>query len=258
MSTDTNIIVQNENFADLNPVLFGYGACDKSYAYGPVIRTHWVIHFIVSGLGVYKIDDKIYNLGAGEMFVIPPYVETYYEADSQKPWSYIWIGFSSDKKLPVKLKHTLRCPEALDIFNSMKSCVERTGSNRTVFLCAKLWELFAIIYENKKHPSDYIEMALSCIHAEYMSGITIDEIAGRLNLDRTYFSSIFKKRVGISPKQYLFNYRMGIAASLLVNQRTNVSITASSVGYNNIFSFSKMFKKHYGLSPMEYVKKYSS
>ena len=46
---------------------------------------------------------------------------------------------------------------------------------------------------------------------------------------------------------------MSIAASLLVKDEKNVSITASSVGYNDIFTFSKMFKRHFGVSPQEYV-----
>ena len=33
-------------------------------------------------------------LGAGEGFLVEPEVLTYYQADSEEPWSYLWIGFS--------------------------------------------------------------------------------------------------------------------------------------------------------------------
>ena len=116
-----------------------------------------------------------------------------------------------------------------------------------------IWEFFSKLLENEAKTKGYIDRALDCIHNEYMNDISVEQIAQRLNLSRTYFSTIFKDKMLISPKQYLINYRMSIAASLLVKDEKNVSIAASSVGYNDIFTFSKMFKRHFGVSPQEYV-----
>ena len=98
-----SIIIKDEGFSDLNPVQFGYENCNKSHSFGPAIRTHWLIHYVISGFGIFKIRDKEYNVKPGEMFVIPPYIETYYEADSVNPWSYIWIGFTTTREVTEKL-----------------------------------------------------------------------------------------------------------------------------------------------------------
>lgn len=252
------VIVANKGYKDLNPVSFGYQNCEKKYSFGPAVRMQWIIHFVVSGFGYYKIGEREYRIGPGEIFVIPPYEETYYEADDKNPWSYIWINFTADEPLPLELKDTIRCPEAQSIFYSMKKCDE-LKNGASAFLCSKLWELFALLSENEAHNTDYIEKALEYIHSEYMNNnVTIDEIAGVLNLDRTYFSTLFKKRVGVSPKQYLLNYRMSIAASLMTENKNSVSVAAYSVGYTDIFNFSKMFKRYYGVSPKEYVKRSTS
>ncbi len=248
-----DIIITNEGYKGLNPMLFGYENCEKSHYFGPAVRTHWLIHFVVSGFGFYKIADRQYNVGPGEMFVIPPYEETFYKADGEKPWSYIWIGFTSDEKLPVQLSDTIRCPQALGIFNSMKKCSE-ISSGRSAFLTARLWDLFSLLLSDEKSDEDYIEKALDCIHSEYMTPITVEQIARRLNLDRSYFSVLFKKKTGVSPKQYLLNYRMSIAASLITENCKSVSVAACSVGYTDIYNFSKMFKRCYGMSPSEYIK----
>ncbi len=255
MIMSNNVIITDYKYQGINPVHFGFGDCEKSHAYGPAVRTYWLIHYIVSGYGYYKIGDKEYNLGPGEMFVIPPYVETYYEADSEKPWSYIWVGFTCNSKLPVELKDTIYCPEAIGIFNKMKNCSKKSNG-RSAFLCARLWELFDILLEQADDSADYISQALDCIHSEYMNPLTATEIAGRLNLARCYFSTMFKKRMGISPKQYLLNYRMSIAASLMTEKKKSVTVVASSVGYPDIYSFSKMFKQHFGMSPSEYISRH--
>ena len=248
--------VINSGFSNINPMQFGYENCKSSHFYGPAVRTHWLIHFVVSGSGIFKINGTTYNVGAGEMFVIPPFIETYYEADSKTPWSYIWIGFTTDGELPLKLDDTVYCPEALLIFEKMKSCIENENG-RTAFLCARIWDLFSLLLENKKTEIDYVEKALSCIHSEYMNGITVQDIAERLNLNRSYFSMIFKKKIGASPVKYLVDYRMKMAASLMVKRKKSVSVAAYSVGYTDIFNFSKMFKRYYGVSPKKYIEQNS-
>ena len=247
------VIVSSNQYSNLNPVQFGYENCINGHYFGPAIRQYYLIHFVVSGFGKFLINGNVYHIGPGEMFVIPPMVETYYEADGKNPWEYIWIGFTTDK-LPITLNDVISCPEAHPIFNSMKIC-EKFENGRNAFLCAKLWEIFSFLLENENHIPDYIDKALDCIHSEYMKDINVETLSSMLNLDRSYFTTLFTKKVGISPGKYIFNHRMSIAASLLINNKTSVSVTANSVGYSDIFNFSKMFKKHFGISPTKYVKR---
>lgn len=247
-------IVTDQGYQGINPVQFGYEDCNKGHFYGPAVRTHWLIHFVVSGHGYYRINNKEYKIGPGEMFVIPPFEETFYQADNKKPWTYIWIGFTCDGPLPTDLGDVIRCPEAIEIFNSMKNC-DTFDSGKRAYLSAKLWELFALLLRKKKPETHYVQKAIDCIHSEYMQGITVEQIADRLKLDRCYFSTMFKKRMGVSPKQYLTNYRMSIAATLMTDNSTSVTVAACSVGYSDIYNFSKAFKRHFGVSPNEYIKK---
>ena len=247
-----NVIIKDEGFLDLNPVQFGYENCNKSHSFGPAIRTFWLIHFVVSGFGIFKIKDKEYKIKPGEMFVIPPYIETYYEADSVSPWSYIWIGFTTTGNITENLSDVIKCPKAEKIFNSMKNC-ESFSNGRSAYLGARLWDLFALLSEGGNNKYGYVEKALEFIHSNYMHDITVEKIAHYLNLDRTYFSVIFKKKTGLSPKQYLLNYRMNIAATLIIEKRIAISVVANSVGYSDLYTFSKMFKRHFGISPSNYA-----
>lgn len=252
-----SVNVNNEGYQGLNPVQFGYEKCGSGHSFGPAIRAYWLIHFVVSGFGIFKIEDKEYHISPGEMFIIPPFIETYYQADSDNPWDYIWIGFTVKNTLPKPLPHTIKCPEAMEIFEKMKMC-EEFSDGRSAFLSARLWDLFALILGKQNNRNDYVKMAQGIIHTEYMNGITVNDIANRLKLDRTYFSVLFKRKLGTSPKQYLLGYRMSVAASLISDKNVSVSVAAISSGYSDIFTFSKMFKKHYGLSPTDYAKKKST
>lgn len=246
-----DIIIENKKMNRLNPLVFGYENCDKKHSYGPAIRTYWLFHYVVSGFGTFKTENKTYRVKPGEMFVISPYVESYYEADEKKPWSYIWIGFETDSDFPEKIGHVVHCPEAEDIFEKMKSCDEYSGRNE--FLCARLWDLFALLMgKDDEENKDYVKFAVEYIKAEYMNDITVEQIAKELNLERTYFSMLFKRKTGVSPKQYIVEHRMNVAAMILEKGGASVAVAAHSVGYGDTFAFSKMFKKFFGISPKNY------
>ena len=77
-----------------------------------------------------------------------------------------------------------------------------------------------------------------------------------LVINRSYFSSLFNDKIGIPPKEYLIRYKLEIAAELMTKENKSISLSAFSVGYNNIYNFSKVFKKYYGVSPRTYISNY--
>ncbi len=250
-------IILNEKYPGLNPRAFGYETCQPSHAFGPAVRTHWLLHYVESGFGKFTREGVTYDVRPGDIFVIPPYLETFYKADETRPWSYVWIGFSvKDAELQeVFGQPVISCPEAGEIFNAMRLC-HQYEKGRSAYLAGCLWKLVSLLQEQGKQKPDYIDMALACIHAEFATGITVQQIADRLSLDRSYFSTVFTARMGIPPRDYLRNYRMNKAAELMTVHGERPSTAALSVGYEDLFHFSKAFKQHFGLAPREYIKQY--
>ena len=246
------IPIPDEGYPGLNPLLLGWGQCQPGLKKGPVAHPFWLLHYVTSGYGRFSIGDKEYTVGPGTMFVIPPYVQSSYEADTENPWSYTWVGFSYPGELPVKLADVMECPGALQYFTAMRICEKRTAG-RSSFLSAQIWELFSHLAEREPGKADCIDEAIAIIHTEYAGNLTTMSLAARLNMDRSYFTTKFTNRVGVSPGKYLIDLRMRVAANLLAGG-ANVGVTAVSVGYSDIYIFSKMFKRFYGMSPTQYIK----
>lgn len=249
-----NFYAINRNCYNITPVDCGFHDCAPSHSFGPAVRPYWLIHFVESGFGKYTVGGKTYSLGPGEMFVISPFVETYYEADEVQPWNYIWVSFTSETELPEALEPVIFCPKAQSAFKRLKSS-ERFEKSRDAWILSCIWELFALLPDNKTEV-DYVEAAQSLIHGQYMNSITVKDIADRIGLERTYFSTLFKAKTGQSPGQYLLNYRMTVAADLMVNHGKSITTAANSVGYSDIFNFSRMFKRRFELSPRNYISKH--
>ncbi len=100
-----------------------------------------------------------------------------------------------------------------DIFTDAQKC-RLLNSGKSAFLSAKLWEIFSCLLDSEHTDYDYVSQAIHCMKLEYANGITVAEIARRINLNRSYFSSLFTKQVGVSPQTYLTNLRIEKLPSL--------------------------------------------
>ncbi|QZN92976.1 AraC family transcriptional regulator [Limosilactobacillus panis] len=79
--------------------------------------------------------------------------------------------------------------------------------------------------------------------------ITIVEVAKQLNISPNYFSSQFKKWMGISFTQFRILEKINCAITLLVSSNMNVSEIAALLHFNDQAYFANQFKKHTGFSP---------
>lgn len=245
-------IVLDCKYPGINPVSFGFENCTPCHAFGPAVRQYWLLHYVVSGKGRFLREGKSFELSAGDIFIIPPYIETYYAADKNEPWSYIWVGFTSDMELPAALSQcALHCPEASAVFDKMKRCA-LLENGKSAHLAGCIWELMSIFLECGKQNADYIDKALSFIHAQYSTDISVKTLADKLNVDRSHFSTAFKKRTGVSPAAYIRSVRLERAAELIRVHGESPSVAAFSVGFDDLSHFSKSFKKYFGVSPREF------
>ena len=73
-----------------------------------------------------------------------------------------------------------------------------------------------------------------------------------MGVSNSYFSSVFKKEVGKSFVTYLTDYRMEIAAGLIMDTNEKSYKIAEMVGYNDIPTFRKHFVDAFGTTPSTY------
>jgi len=106
-------------------------------------------------------------------------------------------------------------------------------------------------YNNKM---DTITAALEYIHQHYNEELFISEIAERFGMERRRFSYLFERLTGLTPIQYLTEYRIGLAKELLKTSAYSIAKVAEEVGYVDSFYFSRVFKKHVKMSPSSYRK----
>lgn len=101
-----------------------------------------------------------------------------------------------------------------------------------------------------------VRRAKGMIHEYYQTGITLEEIAGRLGITPEYLGTQFHREVGVTFSAYMRSYRMDRAKELLCRTQLKLYQIAEKVGYSNPKYFSQVFKEYTGQLPAEYRKMY--
>ena len=140
--------------------------CEKGHFFGPAVRSHQLIHFVLKGKGIYRTEYGEYELKEGEAFSIRPGEVTYYRADLEEPWSYAWIAFDGDEA------------EAL---------LERYYPDRRLPVCAMgetaavsgwfegLLGSFGSAEENRERVLGYFYLIMACLLRTGKGGVPVDE-----------------------------------------------------------------------------------
>lgn len=110
-------------------------------------------------------------------------------------------------------------------------------------------ELVQKIIDGISTQDDYIDFVKKYVNLHYNEEILLNELAEIMNLSRSYLSTIFKEKMGISFQDYLINFRINRAIEMMREKRLPLKNVADMVGYPDYTQFSKMFKKRKGVSP---------
>lgn len=258
--------VQNEGLTVVN---CGCSKTEPLHSFGPALKPNFVIHFILSGKGIFTIRGKKYILEAGNGFLIPPGELAFYQADEESPWTYIWVGFGGNKAL--EYINGIGLSGSVPVFQSeeheaLYSCVKDMMEHNTYSIANELHRvgqlylfLSMIAKENSMDQemgkgNQYVKRAIDYIQGNYHIPIKVTDVADYVCINRSYLYSLFQEALNMSPQQFLSSYRITKAAELLLTSTLSVESIAISCGYNDPFVFTKAFKQLKGMSPTGYRK----
>lgn len=97
-----------------------------------------------------------------------------------------------------------------------------------------------------------LQLSIDYIHKNYQNDISLDEVAGKVHLNPSYFSSYFKKHTGYNFVDYITRKRLEEAKKYLQIPDYRISDIANQVGFKEARYFAKIFKNNVGVTPSQY------
>lgn len=264
---DFHDIVQLPN-QSLSVIQCGLTICHPGHKSLPLIYNHYSAHFILEGKGTYIVNEKTYELGPGEGFLITPSIRNVYIADKVTPWKYIYAtfdGIDADSFIHQAGLDNENVTFAFNLDNSMKHDLyamyeasknyDAKGYDVSGYF---LLVMSRLIKQANRHAytfqatEDYVKRALSYIEANYPYNISIQDIASYVGIARSYLYKLFMKHFQISPSNYLSKYRLSMATKFLEEFDIPISEIALASGFHDVSHFYRVFTQQYHMSPKNY------
>lgn len=95
--------------------------------------------------------------------------------------------------------------------------------------------------------------AITAMHDDPSHQWSLEELANKAGMSRARFAVHFRETVDATPVEYLTQWRIGLAKTLIKNG-SPISLVANEVGYSGTAAFSRVFKTLVGVTPKDWAK----
>lgn len=122
-----------------------------------------------------------------------------------------------------------------------------------------LWHFLTTFLFNNRYGTqgaiickDSVDIAIDYLSNNISNALTIESIAGKVNLSPNYFSTLFKNKTGFTPIEYFNHLKVQKACQYLLFTNLRIKEISLELGIEDQYYFSRMFTKVMGIPPQEY------
>jgi AraC-like DNA-binding protein/quercetin dioxygenase-like cupin family protein len=229
-----------------------------------------VLIYCVDGKGWLSVNNKKYEIGENQFFILEKEVPHEYQADQQSPWSFYWVHFTGEKAsifssifnriLDITPVEGDRTQERISIFEEIYQNLELGYSQDNLeYVSMCLWHLLASFrfvkqfrVVNNVKQMNVIQQTILYMKKNLNKNLKLEEIAKHVHYSVSHLSLLFTKSTSYSPLEYFAQLKIQRACQYLDHSDLPIKSIAYELGFNDPFYFSKVFKKHTSLSPIQY------
>ena len=260
--------VNTVDFSNIFITRLGKVQCNPDHFWNTDKRFDYCLQYIADGKGEFFVNDTLYALKKHDLFLVPKQRAHYYRADKNEPYTMYYIHFNGagiqrffelihiSEDSPVISVPSKKLP---DLFHELIVLCKNSSQTNQLRLLSKTYEL---LYEiglhtvQEERPSlprqqQIVNNVQAYISEHFSSKITLDDLANVAHLNKRYLCSLFRKQTGLSPIQYLIEYRISRACNLFTYDYTLTEI-AYMCGFSTLADFSRCFMRHTKSTPSEY------
>ncbi|CCQ92515.1 Transcriptional regulator, AraC family [[Clostridium] ultunense Esp] len=259
----------------------------------PLLYLHWHEEFefllLTKGRAVFRVDRIDYEVKAGEaIFVNSGLLHSGYALDCE-PCSFMATVFHpkiftsgtvdiiQEKYIQPLIRMQYSVPvhitpdtaPAADLLSMLREIHKMNGDSSSAHELATKGLLYLMMNRlfllgkptgserrsTAEQKMERFKKVAEYIHTHFREPIRLRDLAGIASMSEGHVCRFFKEITSKSPIEYLNQYRLQQAATLLKETNRKIMDIALDVGFNNLSYFIGLFKRCYGLTPSQYRKR---
>ncbi len=263
--------IKENEIPEIQPRLLSITLSRDEKDWTSVLHTHAFteIFFVINGEGRFVFQQEIRTIRAGDLILVPPYLDHTEQSLPGRPLEYYVLGIDgiAFQKEGATSSAQIFCnfsdPHLIEeLFDQMYYEVKANGYGSEL-ICRHLLEILVLrILRASRElipvPISTARRTKECarikeyLDAHYAEHITLDTLTDLAHMNKYYLAHSFTRYTGFSPIQYLNRRRLEAACQLLCDTDLSVSDIAGSTGFSSQSYFTQAFRKFYGTTPIKY------
>ena len=273
----TNFFSEHSEWLDdIRIIQIGETCLDKHASIEEHMQICHEISYVLSGEGSFYCNGEKYDCKPGDVQIVSKGTKHRIQGSNDKYLHYIHFAFSLNENIPRELADFFdNCENMIfhdngslkNFFNvlvneyySAEMFSQIIKKNIALIILILVWRKCCI--EKKSYLPDInnniigntVYSITKYIGENISEKLTVNDIATRFAYSTSYISHLFKKKMGISLKEYIIISKIKYAESLLNEENLSLKEVAFLSGYESVQSFCKIFKKYRGITPGEIKK----
>lgn len=239
------------------------------------------ICLLQSGRVDWWVEDKLFSVGAGEIFFTRPQERHGSQHAVVQPCELYWLEASFEGTRPPGVSAQICADMQREFEHSLPRVFSATAEIQSAFKClldeccvrqpwwqeraaTLLWGLLIdLVRAGNLHGktvhviSPEIIQALDWMRAHLVDKYSLAYLASRLGYSAPHFQAKFVREMGIPPGQFRTQLRLEEAKRMIV-ERASLTSIAYDVGFSSSQYFATTFRRMVGLTPSEYRRRMGS
>jgi len=227
----------------------------------------YVLEYVKSGKGYIESEGKIYEVKAGDFYLLTPTAPHCYYSDKEDPFQKLFVniegplvaGLANGLRLnnPVHIMHRDISAD-MEYMHSMLSRDDISESEKLDAVAVRVCSILLLLKPKPKKSSSRNELAWGIrqyINENISGNITLETICEYFYISKSNLISMFQKEFGCTPHKYIMDKRIEAAKRMLQNESLTVAEVARRAGFEGEKYFYSAFKNITMETPGQYRRK---
>lgn len=243
--------------------------------------------YVKNGKAVLHLTDRDITVTSGHIYLLPSYTPHAYECDPEFEFYYLFIyqrkmdisKMFDIYDFPYEVKSNVATQLLFENYCNLYPQLALPSRDAEAFLNHQAYRDYAhafmqMEWYERLQLHGLVEILISYFvkHAtrkqivsderiikilEYVNNnvchtISVEDLADKACLTKSYLIRIFRQNLGITPLQYVIQKKIQYSQTLLLDSDMSINEVARAVGIPDVSYYIRLFKKNLGFTPQEY------